>query len=540
MSIICFFCLFFFTAQTAPIPPNYALVPLNFYWDALPSSIPVLQSYHLIVTNVARLVNYGALGMADATFKCLPNAFGFFTGNAGKRTTLQFSDPTVCGSQNKTVSQAYTFYIFVISEYPELFGPLSGFMNSIGLDVSPDTINQPISLTTDVGIGLLSGRSVAAFAAQDGVNSQGNYNGEEYNVLPFADYTNYGKGLDNTAFTFSNCNEWQPSILPDGTSTGAKIQAPMTPQTRFGWNLVSSSQTTFITTFPRIFANCKSLPFANPKRTAYLNQAYETITRVGALNDYTKMQAELFQDKLNAFFYGWATFRFTIPGPYTGHVPWESDDDMYFLAVGDSAGYAAATSAWSVKFYTQSVRPRNIIRHYLATTSIASWGGSYKGTVPMNGSDFETYLPTENHPEYPSGTTCYLESLVQSWKLILGLDTLPFPINVTKLAGSSVVEPGIPASFGYPAVVGTPSTTITLLYHSLSDYAYAAGESRKDIGVHFAASVNASRLKCPDLGTAAFNKVQGYLNGTITTLVSPSDRDHYSPVDLLRLINWFG
>jgi len=534
-------CLFVLTLQishSAPIPPDYSRVISNLYWEGLPASIPVLKSFHWIVTNVARSVNYGALGMMDATSKCWPNSFGPFTGNYGKRSTADQANPQICGAQNKTVSQAYAFYLVIVHEYPDALVPFSGFMNSIGLDVSPDTLLQSIDLTTDVGIGLLSGRTVIEFSNQDGVNSMGNAATSAHAC--YSDYTDYSQRLQNTAYDFKECNEWQPLILKDAQTTGFLVQDPVSPQTRWSWSMALSSHVSFVLTFPHIYANCH-LPSSTAKGKAYVDQVHEVLQRVANLTDYTKMQAEHFEDKLDLFFAAWATLRFSVPGPFSRSIPWTSDDDVYFLAVGDSAGYAGAVAAWSVKYYTKSVRPRSVIRNYLATTSIQSWGGPYRGTVTMAGADYESYLTTMAHPSYPSGTTCFAEALISSFKLLVGVDNLPVPIQITKPPGSSKVEPSIPPLFGSPAVTGTPASTVNLIYNSLSEYAYYAGESRLDVGVHFAADVAASRSRCPSVGAAAYSKVKGYVDGSITTLLNPNDRDHYptTGVDPLNNINWF-
>jgi len=252
------------------------------------------------------------------------------------------------------------------------------------------------------------------------------------------------------------------------------------------------------------------------------------------------MQAEHFDDKLASFFAVWGTVRFTLPGPYTRSMPWQADDDLVFLAAGDSGGFAGGVAAWSVKYYTKSVRPLNVFQNLFVGQNVTAWGGPYQGTKVVKGENVQTYLLQQGHPSYPSGTTCFTEAMVAAFRYVLGgIDVLPQPIVMNFTAGSSKIEPAIPALFGYPGQIGTPASDISLVYPTLSSYAFSAGESRLDCGVHFEADVAASRAQCPPVGIAVAQNILKYLHGEITTVLNPNNRDHFSASDPLKLIYWF-
>jgi hypothetical protein len=524
-------------AFAVAVPPDYTKVPPNFYTTIIQGSVPALQSFHWPVVHVGRAVNYGATAMFDATAKCLPNAFGPYTGNLYKRTPTEILDMTICGPQNKTVSQAYAYYVLATTAYPQVTAPLQGAMAFIGLDTSLATLSAT-DPSTDIGIGLISGYAVANFTFFDGMNQDGKLINDgsslktvSHNLLRFQDYTGISKTLENTAWDLKDCDRWQPLLEKDPiTSTKSQVTESFTsqvleaPQFRFSKVIGLSSFNSYIQNWPHMVASCRGY---GPKYTAYLNQIFQVLDRGANLTDYTKMEAEHMEDKLNLFLYPWQTIRATTAGPVTGSTPWEADDDSYYLAVGDAAVYTAGSAAFAVKYYSRSIRPKAAIRDRMAGVPVTTWGGPGVGTTTIDGSEFDSHLRTMEHSGYPSATTCIGEAFSNATSNVIGMDTLPVPITRFFVAGSSFVEPGI-----------VPAANLTLSWPSLSNYAFRAGESRLNTMVHFQADVDSARAKCGEFGQLAFNTMKGYLDGTLTTVLDPNDRDHWAPYDPLLHIKW--
>ena len=109
-------------------------------------------------------------------------------------------------------------------------------------------------------------------------------------------------------------------------------------------------------------------------------------------------------------------------------------------------------------------------------------------------------MKVADHPEYPSGSSCFCSAHAQASRRFLGSDTLGWKVNVPK--GSSVVEPGI-----------TPAADLVLSFDTWSQFEQQCGQSRLWGGVHFQAAVDASKPVCKGIGDKAYQYVQQLIAG---------------------------
>jgi len=211
------------------------------------------------------------------------------------------------------------------------------------------------------------------------------------------------------------------------------------------------------------------------------------------------------------------TFGGNSPGPISGQTPWTQDDFMYYVPGIDAASYNGMIVSFASKYYFDSIRPLTVIQNVSPQSVVSAWGGTCRGLVnDMPPSNWQSYLRTMQHPEYPSATTCICASVAQYNRRVFGSDQMPAPIVITHTQGSSTREPGC-----------VPSQTTTITYTTWTDWESQCGESRLNAGVHFASAVNASHLVCPQVGDITYDYYQRYWKGHATAPINPLDRDIY-------------
>lgn len=119
----------------------------------------------------------------------------------------------------------------------------------------------------------------------------------------------------------------------------------------------------------------------------------------------------------------------------------------------------------------------------------------------MNGSEWQSYLRTQAHSDYPSSSACFCAAVAAAARAFYGSDALGTPH--VKPAGSSVVEPGI-----------TPGQNLTLSWATWSDWAQACGQSRLQGGVHFQPAITEGQNLCGPIGKLVYDRFMTYVDGT--------------------------
>jgi hypothetical protein len=181
------------------------------------------------------------------------------------------------------------------------------------------------------------------------------------------------------------------------------------------------------------------------------------------------------------------------------------DDDAKMFFVLHNAILDAGIAAWDMKRAYDSVRPVTAIPFLFAGKKIRAWGGSGKGTVEMDGSNWMPYqpasFPTPPFPDYVSGHSTYSStaaSILASWT---GSDRFGYSVTLPK--GSSKIEPGV-----------TPVRPVTLTWTTLTEAAEEAGLSRRYGGLHFERADLAGRQLGRLVASKAWAKAQTYFDGT--------------------------
>ena len=116
-------------------------------------------------------------------------------------------------------------------------------------------------------------------------------------------------------------------------------------------------------------------------------------------------------------------------------------------------------------------------------------------------SQWRSYIPEADHPEYPSASTCGCYAHGQSLRRYFGTDELNWAMPYS--AGSSRIEPGI-----------TPAEDIELHFATWTEFEEECAKSRVYAGVHFQAAVNASAEMCHAFGDLMYEYFVTLMDGT--------------------------
>lgn len=392
---------------------------------------------------------------------------------------------------NINTAVIYASYHVLNSLLPDRATDWDAMLSNAGL--SP---NNNIDPTTPDGIGNLAGLGVIEGRERDGMNQLGDEDGRTYNLVPYADYTNY-KPV-NTAYKLRFPSRWQPDLQRQGMGL-YKIQQFVTPQ--------------YALTEPYTYPDPRVFSFPRPINSKvwrfrkYKQQADEVLQASAELDDERKMKAEFFDNKLDGI------------GDSAEHV-WRTriaQDDLvqslldfiYLELLTNMAAFDAGIPVWQEKRRYDAVRPYSAIRFIYGNQPVTAWGGPGRGTVnDLPANEWKSYLEEADHPEYPSASTCFCYAHAQAVRSYIPLgsemplgDTLNWTVLQEK--GSSRIEPGI-----------TPDSNINLTFETWTDWANDCGQSRIWAGVHFQSAVDESANVCSVFGDMAHAYLVSLLDGT--------------------------
>jgi hypothetical protein len=384
---------------------------------------------------------------------------------------------------NRNIAIFYASLRILDSLYPTHKDDWRQLLQNVGLD----PCNTTTDLSTPIGIGNAAGLAVVAVREQDGMNQLGDRTRpnlrERYDVgRPYFDYTGYKP--KNTAYDLRDAGRWQPAIIDNGYGI-FRVQQFVTPQ--------------YAKVTPYSFANPNSFraprPRAsNPRRMVLYKQQVDDVLNASAnMTDRQKMIAELFEDKIQSL--GFSALFISV----SQNMSLESFVQYDFLT--NLAAFDTGIAIWQEKRRYDAVRPFSAIRYIYGNNTVTAWGGPGKGTVnDLPASQWRSYLPVADHPEYPSASAAFCAAHAQSSRLFLGSDNLGWSIPVDQ--GSSVIEPG-----------HTPQTNITIGWNTWTEFEAECGMSRFWAGVHFPAAVPAGQTIGREIGTKAYQYLMGYIQG---------------------------
>jgi membrane-associated phospholipid phosphatase len=345
---------------------------------------------------------------------------------------------------NKTEAISYAAYTALVDLFPALRADFDAALSSAGF-VSPGPPGV---------LGIAACERVLQARHSDGANQLGDLHAGAY-----SDYTGYVPV--NTAAELIDPNRWQPLPTPTGP------QQFLAPQ----WGRVEPFA------IVRLDALRPDPPPLYPSPD-YVSDADHVLELSAQLDDNTKMIAEYWADGPSSE---------TPPGHWTliaealsARDRHSLDDDVRMFFLLGNAMLDASIAVWDCKRSYDFVRPTTAIRFLYAGKQIQAWAGPGRGSALIDGSLFQSYIPTPPFAEYVSGHSTFSAAAAEVLRLFTGTNALD--LSVTFPAGSSRIEPGI-----------TPAQPVTLSWRTLSAAAAQAGLSRRYGGIHFESADLAGR-----------------------------------------------
>ncbi|MCY4070116.1 MAG: vanadium-dependent haloperoxidase [Chloroflexi bacterium] len=412
-------------------------------------------------TLINRINMVVSLGMMDAAAPYHETAVGMYT----RIPRLPENEGT---ERNINIAMLHAAYQTLLGLLPQRAPVWRDMLSDYGLNPD-DESGDP---STPVGIGNLAGKGALAGRLHDGMNQLGNYQ------------DNTGYMPVNSAYVLRDPSRWQPGLRLQGAGVYT-VQHFVTPQ---------MANTEPVGAFdPREFRVAPPIASDPEDWGAYKAQADAVLEVSANLSDEQKLKAELFDNKILSLGLSFVHL--------AREKNWSPADTVrgYFLKT--AAAMDGAIVTWQEKARYDAVRPFSAIRHIYGDELVTAWGGPGAGTVEIPASQWRSYLPEADHPEYPSGSTCGCFAQAQAVRRFSGTDDLNW--TVAYPAGSSRIEPGV-----------TPAGDLTLRFSTWTDFAQDCGQARVWAGVHFPAAVEASAALCGDFGDLAYENFQTLMDGT--------------------------
>ncbi len=412
-------------------------------------------------TLINRINMIVALGMMDAAAPYHESAVGMYT-------RIPRRPPSEANDHNINTAMLHAAYQALVGLLPQRESVWRDMLHDYGLNPNDESSDQ----STPVGIGNVAGRGALTGRLRDGMNQLGNYQ------------DNTGYMPVNSAYVLRDPARWQPGLRLQGTGVYI-VQHFVTPQL---------ANTEPVGAFdPREYRAAPPIASDPEDWDAYKDQADAVLAVSANLSDEQKLKAELFDNKILSLGLSYVHL--------AREMGWSPADTVrgYFLKT--AAALDGSIVTWQEKARYDAVRPFSAIRHIYGDELVTAWAGPGAGAREIPASQWRSYLPEADHPEYPSGSTCGCYAQAQALRRFSGTDELNWTVAFP--AGSSRIEKGV-----------TPAEDMSLSFSTWTDFARDCGQARVWAGVHFPAAVEASADICGGFGDLAYEYLETLLDGT--------------------------
>jgi hypothetical protein len=456
------------TAAAGPTAPAPGVNPV-LRWDG--AALGAIRTTATPSTIGARALAVVHTCMYDAWAANDPVAVGTRLGGTLRRPP----DERTPEAKNEAISRAGRLALADL--YPGLAGRFDAVLAGDGYDPA-----APPAEGTPAGVALRACRAVLDFRHHDGANQLGDEPGGSGE--PYSDYTGYHP--HNDPDRLSDPDRWQPQRAPDGRG-GTAVQRFLTPQ----WGRVVPFAG------PEAGEASDPGPFraGTPPRQAEVD---EMVRLSAGLTDEQKVVAEYWADGPGSELPPGHWMRFAEFCSRRDALGVDSDVKLYFLLA--NAMLDASVATWDRKVRFDAVRPVSLVRHLEAGRRIRAWGGPYRGTRDIDGSEWQPYLPTPPFAEYPSGHSTFSAAGAEVLHLFTG--RADFGATVVVPAGASHIEPG-----------AVPAHDVVLRWATFEDAADQAGFSRRLAGIHFLTGDSDGRLVGREVAARVVAKGREYFTG---------------------------
>lgn len=385
-----------------------------------------------------RALFYLNLASYNAWANYHPTASGIFGRTRFKQNPSQFT------AENKNTAILYAL-LRVYEASPYSFGGPSGLpiFRKLLCDRGLDPTDTSVNASSPVAVGNREGFDTARLLALDKWNADGSLTSTQpLYALPFQDYTDYTPR--NTPWKIRFPFRWQPLLETNNIGfffrqehvtpfAGDTIAFTMTPQQLRKRRVASPYVRPDVTV-----KNALGRDWATIRKSA--RKVYKT-SRL--LTEKQRLLAELFDNKVSAFRTSENPFgtpsigsviRFFLLGP---QLDFGIDEDTIYSLAANIASYDAIVTVWKEKRRHDAIRPTGQTMELLfGEKKFAVSGEPYGPPVKIQAGEWQPYIRTMPHSEFPSASACACEALVEHALVVTrGRDV--FPYNVTIAQGSS-------------------------------------------------------------------------------------------------------
>eukprot|EP00475_Leptophrys_vorax_P027926 TRINITY_DN39_c0_g1_i2.p1 TRINITY_DN39_c0_g1~~TRINITY_DN39_c0_g1_i2.p1 ORF type:complete len:564 (+),score=121.71 TRINITY_DN39_c0_g1_i2:176-1693(+) len=439
-----------------------------------------MAAFHSVLPYNALTAFYSGVSpiMADS----IPNLFPFGSSvptsfsNAGRNTTI-----------NRNIAVAYAMQRLVEYFYPQsVVTGVSGILTGLGQNPA---YTGATNVSDPRDIGNIAAAATISWSKQDGFN----FESTEWTQWkhPYSD--NSGFIPTNTAYQLSAVNQWQPLLETrnDGsyvvqTLVGAECGKYGKTVGLNASQLQAKDGSSYVTI---VSTGAWNDPLNSTELAAYKNQSDFVLGVSANLTEQQKMIAEFFDRKALSF--GTAPFASYLNATKMNSLIKYLAIDMHHIAIHD-----ALIVAWKEKIKLNKVRPISAIRYLYGKKNVTAYGGPYSGTKTYSGAEWQGYLRTMPHSEFPSGTCCVCVAFAEWMEGFFGTPGKLNNFTWTFGAGCSIVEPNV-----------VPSSSFTKVWNDKESFIQECCASRVNAGVHFKPSCDKTAQFCRGVGAAAWSQV---------------------------------
>ncbi|KAH7402998.1 hypothetical protein BKA64DRAFT_439548 [Cadophora sp. MPI-SDFR-AT-0126] len=394
---------------------------------------------------------------------------------------------------HRSVTMAYNS-LYLIRRYttPDLDTIMSAEIDRLGLD-STKCKNDPSECddnSTPWGLAYAVINDTLSWFSRDGWNKAGKL-AREFNPRPYQDWRDEPYHPVNPPWDVTDKTRWTP--LLEDNKLGYLFH-----QTHVVSHIGQTGKTMYVSNEEHCRRTLEDPKYDLQKE---LNLALERSSR---LDDKSKMEIEYFDSKVTSLP--------PLLDQYWNSKNVSAFERRYENYALNSAIYEATLLSWRLKIEHDLIRPTTVAQQYGVGKVAKAFAGPGAGIQDIPVDQWEPYIRTMPHSEFPSGSSCFCEVFREYVTLVSGKDDVDVPLVAKFAAGSSKVEPGI-----------TPSEPITLSWSKWSDVYEACAQSRLNGGVHFSASIPAGRDLCSGLAKTAREAVLDLVNGRVPKHVTPFD-----------------
>jgi hypothetical protein len=418
------------------------------------------------------------------------------------------------------LTSAYAFAYSAISLLPELTTYISSTMKSLGLpmDLILDS-DQNTDIGTPWGLAKASVDEMMDFIENDGWNANGVL-ANEFNKMPYSDF-DFKDILDNEYSRYESATNKKMNIFEDSSDKkkckkipDALYWEPLLESDEMGYFVRQEHVTPHVGFTGRLYGltteEYESFSSPLPDHDyCFESEFVLDNTSELATSDQLKMEVELFDSKFTSL----------LPMQITWLIKNGASqfDFWYNDMVLVTSIYDVTMLVWRDKVLFNLIRPTTIVHAIEGENYVTTYAGPFEGKKTIQGKDWQPYIRTMPHAEYPSGSSCICTAFAEVLQLVTGKDATGIPVVLHIPAGSSKLEPGV-----------TPSKDLTFTYTKWSEIQQVCGTSREAGGMHFSQAVSGGEVLCSGVAALVLERADLLKNGDAAgSMAAFEDREIY-------------